>query len=103
MNKWVKRKWLKALRSGEYGKGSGYLGWSGKYCCLGVLACELVPEFVHLNQENTIMDVDRSNNYLPDDLATLIGLSNGIQGTLADINDQSYTFDKVIDYIEREL
>lgn len=35
----VKRKWLAALRSGEYEQGQGQLLSAGKYCCLGVLAC----------------------------------------------------------------
>ena len=45
MNKIVKRKWLKALRSGEYKQGSGQLVTKPNYpnnedylfCCLGVL------------------------------------------------------------------
>lgn len=30
--------WLAALRSGEYPQGRGFLCYSGKYCCLGVLS-----------------------------------------------------------------
>lgn len=34
------RKWVAALRSGEYEQGTGFLNKNGKYCCLGV-ACDL--------------------------------------------------------------
>lgn len=40
MNKWVKRKWVKALRSGEYRQDHGFLVTDNGLCCLGVLACE---------------------------------------------------------------
>lgn len=31
-----KKKWLEALRSGDYKQGDGMLFCDGKYCCLGV-------------------------------------------------------------------
>lgn len=37
MNKRVKQKWLKALRSGEYRQGTKQLESRGAFCCLGVL------------------------------------------------------------------
>jgi hypothetical protein len=46
MNKRVKRLWIKALRSGKYKQGAGFLRQSADggngyaYCCLGVL-CEI--------------------------------------------------------------
>lgn len=40
MNKKVKAKWVKALKSGEFKQGKNTLKNNGKYCCLGVL-CEL--------------------------------------------------------------
>lgn len=39
----VIEEWAKALESGEYERGSGYLARNGKYCCLGVL-CELAAK-----------------------------------------------------------
>lgn len=35
-----KKRWLKALRSGEYKQGVGYLKNGDEFCCLGVL-CDL--------------------------------------------------------------
>lgn len=40
MNERVKRLWLKALRSGEYKRGTAYLKNGNRFCCLGVL-CDL--------------------------------------------------------------
>lgn len=40
MNKTLKNKWIKALRSGKYEQGKGNLNHDGRYCCLGVL-CEV--------------------------------------------------------------
>lgn len=38
MNKKLKPKWLKALRSGKYKQGTAYLrSTNDRYCCLGVL------------------------------------------------------------------
>jgi hypothetical protein len=39
----LKKRWIKALRSGKYKQGSGRLQEDGKFCCLGVL-CELMPK-----------------------------------------------------------
>lgn len=40
MNESVKKKWVEALRSGEYQKGRDQLKYDNKFCCLGVL-CDL--------------------------------------------------------------
>ena len=110
VNKWVKRKWLRALKSGEYGKGAGRLASNpdtadGKYCCLGVLAAEMVPEFCHVNTFGTMTlgDAGYKEIYLPDDLATLWGLDRLTQEVLAQLNDHSTDFGPVIAYIEHNL
>lgn len=40
MNKRIKLRWLKALRSGDYHQGTAGLRTNDMYCCLGVL-CDL--------------------------------------------------------------
>jgi hypothetical protein len=116
MNKWVKRKWVRALRSGEYAKGKWRL-WSreyGGYCCLGVLLCEMTPEFVRVEDgeawigEGKEFDPDNkydpvNNQWIPDDLATLWGLDGDTQRLLASLNDEERDFGPVIAYIERHL
>lgn len=106
MNPWVKRKWVRALKSGAYPKGKNALGTpSVEFCCLGVLACEMVPEFVRLTQYNRIAVGTEWNNasLLPDDLAIQWGLSGWYQEVLSNINDRSDTFEPVIEWIEENL
>lgn len=43
MNQDIKRRWVAALRSGEYEQGKRWLNDNGKLCCLGVL-CELAVQ-----------------------------------------------------------
>jgi hypothetical protein len=45
------RKWVAALRSGEYEQGKGALHLDGRYCCLGV-ACDLSKTGEWLRQES---------------------------------------------------
>ena len=40
MKKNIMKRWVSALRSGEFKQGKGALEAKGKHCCLGVL-CEL--------------------------------------------------------------
>lgn len=108
MNAWVKRKWLRALKSGEYKKGTGYLGVRDygdpqviRYCCLGVLVEEMAPELVVT--ERDYIRVNGRNGLLPDDLATMWGLDQTSQTRLAEKNDRSHDFGPVIAYIENNL
>jgi hypothetical protein len=39
----ITRRWIEALRSGEYEQGRGFLKLDGRYCCLGVL-CDLAAK-----------------------------------------------------------
>lgn len=108
MNKHVKRKWLRALRSGEYGKGAGRLVYTGRgekwqYCCLGVLVCEMVPEYVKVDEIWRSLMVDGASDFIPDDLAVMYGVDDDTQSTLANLNDKSDSFAPVIAYIEEHL
>ena len=38
MNKNIKKLWIKALKSGEFKQGVGFLEKDGKYCALGILS-----------------------------------------------------------------
>lgn len=104
MNKWVKRKWLKALRSGEYQQGTRRLVSISQetYCCLGVLACEMVPEFIR-KKNSYEMAIDGNYGTIPDDLATLWELTREEQGALTIKNDNGYSFREIADWIEENL
>lgn len=106
LNKWAKRKWVRALRSGEYKQGKYRLvavkGDSFSHCCLGVFVCEMVPEFVKKNADGSI-GVDGKIGGIPDDLAILYGLDRGTQSILMGKNDSGQPFAQIADWIEENL
>jgi len=58
MKKIVAKKWIKALRSGKYKRGEGFLKHFNsknqpRHCCLGVL-CELYNESMKKNHKKTL-------------------------------------------------
>lgn len=97
MNNEIKEKWVKALRSGEYQQGFGYLQKEGHYCVIGVL-CAINPEFTAV----TFDGITKYNGtaFLPD-MRGLLPIDMAIE--LADRNDLGESFDKLADYIERNL
>ncbi len=123
MNKRIKTKWLKALRSGNYKQGKSVLHSAGKrdgnhkYCCLGVL-CDLYLK--ENKQKWTEFPDDRlgkvfSVSKTSDDTAVLSGKVKRWAGlkesnptvldyhSLAGINDDGYSFKQIADIIEEEL
>lgn len=77
-----KKKWVKALRSGEYIQGNGTLFYDDKYCCLGV--AEKVCHFKRLLTGDHIPKV--------------------VQFKLIDFNDKDKrSFNWIAYYIERYL
>jgi len=115
MNKDIAKKWVDALRSGEYKQGKGYLkNAAGEYCCLGVL-CEVVGEKFTLFQGEPSYrcGINSHNLYLPPEIVAKAGLrtSNGFiskSGTyaysnLADMNDNCMSFEYIADVIEKEV
>jgi hypothetical protein len=74
MRKDIAKKWIKALRSGKYKKGFGYLKQynsrgQSRHCCLGVL-CELYNETMKKNHKKTLTvssnwhDFDENNGFV---------------------------------------
>lgn len=67
MNKQIKARWIKALRSGKYKQGVGVLRTEdNKYCCLGVL-CDLHSKSTGTKWKKTI-DSDFPWEYLDTDI-----------------------------------
>ena len=58
MNKRIKKKFIKALESGNYTKGQGYLWMEDKdeYCCLGVLTDIYIKE-KKIRDEDRMMEL----------------------------------------------
>lgn len=103
----IKRKWLKALRSGEYAQTKGTLtNGKGGFCCLGVLQHCV---------DNGQCEVDVDNNYrvVPSkawyaehgikhgswkdkDIQTLVEMNDGWQ-------EKQANFKEIADYIEANI
>lgn len=95
LNKKVKDKWVKALRSGEYQQGSGklktkYSNNDFEYCCLGV-ACEI-----------GITEPGRSDD-TRNEFVKLDFLPIETQQILAEKNDARVSFKLIADWIEKNL
>lgn len=114
MNRYVRNKWVKALRSGMYEQARGCLiARDGGYCCLGVLGMEMVPELCTEPRPQTgsligcdgLIGGSRScgDAAIPDDLAVLWGLDGDAQDTLAEKNDCGMPFPVIADWIEGNL
>jgi hypothetical protein len=107
------KKWVKALRSGEFEQGQKHLRIGDNYCCLGV-ACELYRREVdgewHPEQEwlAFITEGDSSSQVLPEPVREWLGLTHGDgffddeNESLANANDNGSTFDEIADTIENE-
>ena len=116
MNGWTKRKWVKALRSGEYQQAQGTLfidekGEVTAHCCLAVLLAECrpaafdgrTPGFWPEDNPHVIVGDDQDEGKIADDLAVLFDLDQNSQDTLAEMNDEGSDFDTIADWIETNL
>lgn len=115
MNKWAKRKWVRALRSGEYKQVDGSLIdgtiQNASYCCLGVFLAECRPNSIVVSQSEWTSDVlcvpevetQPAEDYIADDLAILWDLDLNTQKQLAELNDAGQSFAQIADWIEENL
>lgn len=93
-------KWIAALRSGKYRQGQGYLCRSGHYCCLGVLAVEVLGmKETSRRSYNDVALFDGFYVSLPTSM-----FPGDIQATLVRMNDLHHkTFETIACYLEDEL
>jgi len=116
--------WVKALRSDEYKQTKGSLRNADGFCCLGVL-CDLVKDEVGIDWAEAdpwgvtyfgdMASVLPARVYILAELRTgspKVKKPDGFKGrgsegldtsTLADLNDNGYTFEQIADIIEEEL
>ena len=131
MKKEIKKKWVKALRSGKYKQGRGELREEDRFCCLGVL-CDLskLGEWEEYNRmdhsfhyliEGQPYEEDADGclpnaGYLPKPVAEWAGMktvkgqlknnsryTHKIGNTLALLNDSGKSFKEIADIIEKDL
>lgn len=106
MDKKLKSKWIKALRSGKYQQGNMVLKSGGKYCCLGVLREVANPEDTEEVEQGcgTVLTKRQRERF---------GLSVEEQGKLTGMNDgwsadgdkeiQKRGFKAISNWIEKNL
>lgn len=95
MKKAIKKKWVKALRSGEFKRCAGVLGFNGHFCCLGVLR--------HIEFPRSRSSFNDENAFLSDRHLKLFGLTDDEQQSLASMNDRGASFNKIANWIEKNL
>lgn len=115
--KQLTKKWIEALRSGEFNQTKWSLINKHRYCCLGVL-CEISKEQFNLTTKNLgafSEFVLRGRGYagtLPPKMSEYIKLHRmpsprkdvrDYEGVLIDMNDQGSSFPEIADYIEKEI
>ena len=101
MNKRIKAKWLKALRSGRYKQGHNRLYEDREYCCLGVL-CKAMDT-----------PIRKYAGFLSGDILAKAGITGQQESRLVGLNDGHHshsggyiepkTFDQIADWIEAHL
>jgi len=107
------KRWLEALRSGEYRQVRGYLHTANGFCCLGVACTLFKPEDIHAVQAHgyTIetlryeANVAVAPNFVIDALALYGDMGNRGDGdgpSLAAHNDEGKSFADIADLIEAD-
>lgn len=110
----AKKKWVEALRSGNYQQGEGALKADTEdglvYCCLGVLCEIMVNDKAWQLQETSTGPIyglmNRNTAYLPDFIRDEVfnhTADASIDMILAQANDAGASFDEIADWIEENL
>ena len=133
MKKDIAKKWVKALRSGKYKQGKGYLKQFNsknepRHCCLGVL-CELYNDTMKKHHKKTLyieemedklmgtsfVRFDLVDGGLPKAVKKWAGIKNTlgnfivddseyeIEECLADLNDSGKKFSTIANIIEKNV
>jgi hypothetical protein len=107
MDRKVKTRWVKALRSGKYEQGQNALvviafDNTDHFCCLGVY-CEISTR-VKRDREEYIYNGDHVTTALPVELRDKIGLDSFAQDKLITMNDGEHrSFAEIADWIDANL
>jgi hypothetical protein len=104
LDKELARKWVEALRSGNYEQAKFNLQLNGKFCCLGVL-CEISGLEKKTTKGYTIYKHNEqvAAIILPLSFRSEIGLPGWIEARLTKMNDSGDSFEQIALYIEKEF
>ena len=97
MDQKLKRRWVKALLSGEYEQGRDRLLQDGKYCCIGVF------HRIHTGRDPDILWDGSSDDIAVQTALKDGGLTNEGITAIADINDAGVPFDMIAGLIDEAL
>lgn len=114
MKKTNKKLWIRALRSGKYKQGVGFLCRDNEFCCLGVAYDVLIDgEWVDdsycerenwgINAASKLEQSYVDTAFPPDHILEKIELSKSDADKLARMNDRGTSFGKIADWIEKNV
>lgn len=102
MDKKLKTKWVKSLRSGKYKQGKLLLrSTDDKFCCLGVLCTVLDKTKWLRSSDGPVYEYMGWTSVLKEKLRKKIGLSEKIQDALIEMNDSGKRFSTIANFIEK--
>lgn len=111
MDKKIKQKWLKALRSGKYKQGKYQLRREDSFCCLGVL-CDIHSKEQGISWEESTSGTneisENSGNFeilLPPKVELWSGLANNdvLRQLVSKNDDEGASFKEIADIIDTNL
>ncbi len=113
MNKAVVKKWIKALRSGDYKQSRGWIRCEDTYCVLGVL-CDLHikefdnsfgewEEYEFANNRRQMYSYQGVSRELPALVDLWAELPHKVVSCLMEANDEGVGFKELANYIENEV
>lgn len=101
------KKWIEAIRSGEYSQAKNYLRTEGGYCCLGVAVKVISGREPKIRGTGQLLGVYSSVRKAlklrgsSGELVSYIETGDWTRAdSLAKLNDDGWTFDQIADYIE---
>jgi hypothetical protein len=101
MEKRIKARWLRALRSGKYKQVKKRLrGDKTHYCCLGVLCMLLEPDQWE-HSEDYGWDHRGEGEFPSQPVRVMAGLSEEMARQLAEMNDAGKRFATIANFIEK--
>lgn len=95
-NKENLRKWVAALRSGEFAQGQGGLHFKAtdtkpeRYCCLGVACLIAEQEGLKINRPGVNGYQWRNDGFLPSVVSDWLGVEDGIRGSAVHLGGDDY-------------
>ena len=110
----IKKRWLKALRSGKYKQAQGKLYDGKDYCCLGVLYdiqyhgdWEQIGDFEYDGAPADAFAgdwiIDKSGGNLSTKFREKCQIPDASETTLIEMNDEGSDFEEIATWIEAEL